>query len=505
MPNVQEIRRPSIWLAIPVMLVLIAVWTNSEFPLDYWLHVNNGRWMVEHYQWITTDSFSHTIDGQPVKNQPWLAQLMMFGLHTLGGYALNQFVAGLCYATAVIVTVGMAARRCGNWTLAALAGSLAFAVLSTNLGVRPQYFSVLLFVGQLYLLRYGRGLVVPVGCLVIVALWTNIHGAFPLGVVLPAIMLVAAWFDRPSGERSERLRRLWLALAGSAVGCFLRSYPQDTLGYVCNVGSCSLQRGLEEWLPTSMATPAGPAFFGSVLIVLAILASARRRAAFWELLLLTAFFCLAVTSQRMVMWWALALPVAIARSADHVWRRVAAWRGRQPRRQMAAHPFADRWISAGLAAFALGFLLFCTPWTRPFNRFLPPLKRYAVPYNEPLGVVQQFVDLPRTLRTFAPLPWGSYLSWHSDGQLKSFLDSRVDFFPDRVWNAFVEIRNGGPQAQALLNEFEIDVVICGPQEVGLARLLRSDLDWRLTHEDEVGCAFCRASGFLPQDAVMEPQ
>ena len=151
MQNINDSRRPSPWLAVPVLLVLITVWTNTVFPLDYWLHVTNGRWMVENQQWITTDTFSHTIAESAVKNQPWLAQMAMFQLHHWGGYALNQFIAGIAYATAVGVVVCITARRCGNWTLAAGGGVLSFAILSTNLGVRPQYFSVLLFVTQLWL------------------------------------------------------------------------------------------------------------------------------------------------------------------------------------------------------------------------------------------------------------------------------------------------------------------------------------------------------------------
>lgn len=494
MQKFNETRRPSFWPVIPVVLVLITVWTNSEFPLDYWLHVNNGRWMVEHHEWITTDTFSHTIDGQPVKNQPWLAQLMMFGLHTLGGYALNQFVAGLCYATALGVVVCLVARRTGNWTLAAVIGSLSFSAMATNLGVRPQYLSVVLFVSQLWLLQRGRGAIAPLGCFVIMALWTNIHGAFPLGVVLPALMLFACLRDMPRDTRQRQLRHFAICLASSAAGCFVRPFPQDTIGYVLNVGSCSLQRGLEEWLPTSMATAAGPAFFASLLVLLAILAVARRRTRTWELCMLLALCLLAATSQRMVIWWALAFPVAIARMADHVWRRLVGSPGIPGRIHSVTPRTADHWASVAMGAFALGFLLLCTPWTRSLNGMLPPLKRSTIPYNEPCTLTRCLVPTLQPVRTFAPLSWGSYLSWHSHNQLKSFLDSRVDFFPNEIWDAFVEIREGGPRACEMLDRFQIQLVICGPEEAGLAQLLRHHNDWQLSHADECGCVFRRLNG-----------
>ena len=95
--------RSPLWLVVPSVLVMLAVWTNSDFPLDYWLHVNSGRQMAETGQLIFTDSFSHTIGGQQVANQPWLAQAVMYRLHEIGGYSLNQFVAGAGYAFGVLI------------------------------------------------------------------------------------------------------------------------------------------------------------------------------------------------------------------------------------------------------------------------------------------------------------------------------------------------------------------------------------------------------------------
>jgi hypothetical protein len=367
--------------------------------------------------------------------------------------------------------------------------------------------------------------------------------------VLPALSCVAAVFDSAHGSRAERLRQLLVALVAAASGCFVRPFPADTIVYVCNVGTSSVRRGLEEWLPTSLATPAGPAFFGSALLVLVILAAARRRASKWEQLLLAAFFLLAATSQRMVIWWALALPIAMARPADHVWRHLVrrrsqnlwwhalshGWHALSLRRAWFAQSFtrrafrglgrasparvtskprlvkapaesrwwhdgrpavgqtaADRWFGRALAAFGLGFLLFCTPWTRSSNSWLPPIKRCVVPHDEPKSLVQHLVNThQRPVRTFAPLPWGSYVSWYSDGQLKSFLDSRVDFFPDPVWGAFVEIRDGGPLATRLLEAYQVDLVVCGPQEAGLDRLLSNRPDWQRSYADDCGCVYER--------------
>ena len=425
----------------------------------------------------------------------------MYGLHVCGGYALNQFAAGCCYASALGGIVFLAARRCGNWTLAACSGILAFGVLSTNLGVRPQSYSAVLFVLELAALLHVRNtLVAAMSCLAIEALWTNIHGAFPLGVILPALMLVSDSIERTGIRPISRLRHRLAAVTGATIGCFLRPSPLTVFGYVHNVSSRSVQRGLEEWLPTSWGTAGGMMFFASVLLVIVVLGWSRRRTSIMEQLFLAAFFGLAITSQRMLLWWALILPLVIARPADHVWRSVVKstwWRGRTAH---GDHASWDWWVSFIAGGLAAAFLTLSTPWTRSANPLLPPVKRCAVPLTEPRSLVRHMPELTGFLRTYSPLSWGSYLTWHSHGQLKSFLDSRVDFFPDDVWNAFVAIRHGGIRALDLLDQYHIDVVVCGPQEAELKKLLSHHAGWKMTYEDDLSCMFRRLG-----DELMAPE
>ena len=56
------------------------------------------------------DTFSYAIGGQPVVNQNWLAQLAMYLLYRWGGFPLAQFVAGLCYAAAILIITRLASR-----------------------------------------------------------------------------------------------------------------------------------------------------------------------------------------------------------------------------------------------------------------------------------------------------------------------------------------------------------------------------------------------------------
>ncbi len=517
MGKFEQQRRPSLWLAIPVVMVLTIVWTKADYPLDYWLHINNGGWMIQHGRLIDHDTFSHTIDGQPVNNQPWLAQIWMYQVHRVGGYALNQFIAGLGYAAGVLTVMYLVGRRCQNWTLAALAGCVTVAVMSTNLGIRPQYFSVVLFSMQLFILnRARRTLPLVVGCFVIGALWTNLHGAYPLCVAVPGVYLASAlleaWMNRADQHASRsqpltrthhlaRVQRFGLATGAAAVACFVRPVPTDAISYVLNCGSRSVERGLVEWLPTSLGTESGPAFFASVVALVAVLSLSRRRSEVHEVLLLMAFFLLACSSQRMVMWWAIIFPVMCARPADQVWRHAVAWARRKRAGQSGdnassvANPTLDRILATTVVVCVTVFMIVSTPWTRSVNACLPPEKRVVILHDEPYHLVQDTVKtLPSSVdhvNTYAPLSWGPYLTWHSAGKLKTFLDTRVDFFPAKIWSAYEAITLGSEQTDGLLAQYNVDIVICRANQVRLIQRLSSSDRWRPVYSDDVGKVFHR--------------
>ena len=76
------------WFVLPTLLALVYVWTLVEFPLDFWHRINSGRLMCQTGTLLRHDTFTHTIAGQPILNQNWLAELAMYRLFELGGFQL---------------------------------------------------------------------------------------------------------------------------------------------------------------------------------------------------------------------------------------------------------------------------------------------------------------------------------------------------------------------------------------------------------------------------------
>lgn len=491
--NLRATPRSRLWLAMPAVLVLLAVWTGADYPLDYWLHVTSGRWMVEHGQLVTVDSFSHTIDGQPVLNQPWLAQLAMYQLHQWGGYALNQFAAGAGYALAAFLATWLAWRRCANSAVAAGLGLMAVAAMATNLGVRTQWFSAVLFAMELVLLCTARRPATAAGgTLAIAALWTNLHGAFPLAVALPGLFAAGTLATTDRTQKPRRFVRYAAATVAAAVGVLVRPDPQNSLAYVLGVSSKSVARGLEEWLPPALDRNFGALFFATIATALVVLALSRRRLALGEIILAGPFFLLAVQSQRMILWWGLVAPLVLARPAASAWRRFAPGeRDKSAAGVASPRPLAR--VADALAALSLaGFLAMCTPWTRAANPALPRAKRQAAPAEAPRELADALVSLG-PVRTYSPLPWASYFTWRTDGAAASFVDSRVDFFPDDVWRDYVQIAQGGPEALALLDQYAVEAVVTDAAHEALASTLRTSGAWTQVAATQSGVVLARAT------------
>src|SRR5262245_27959181 len=84
-----------LWLGLPVFVLL---WKTFLFPvpvLDFWWHLKLGEVIAGAKSIPETDMFSFTAAGQPFIVQNWLAELIYYGLHRLGGLPLVVFANAL--------------------------------------------------------------------------------------------------------------------------------------------------------------------------------------------------------------------------------------------------------------------------------------------------------------------------------------------------------------------------------------------------------------------------
>jgi len=199
---------------------------------DIWWHLATGRLIAGGGGIPRSDPFSFTAQGAEWIDHEWLFQLIMYGIHSLGG------PAGLVLAKAVLVLLAALVvfrfiRRETGLPPAAIGLLLLPFVLAgrDRFIVRPELFTLLFSAVLLDALFRSRSRPATAGDLwwvpFLFLAWANLHGGMIVGLVLLGLFLLGRlmpWIWRVGTKApAEELRRLPSAgtaavlLAASAV------------------------------------------------------------------------------------------------------------------------------------------------------------------------------------------------------------------------------------------------------------------------------------------------
>ncbi len=504
--------------------MFIAAAAQTQFQVDLWPHLNMGRRIAELGEIPQTDHLTYTLGDQPVLNQNWFAQLVFFRLYEFGGQEAVQFFTSLLYSLAIGSVTWLAWSRCQAAYPTAGVALLCVALCLSNVAMRPQAVSVVIFSLQLAVLwgcaaRWPTwALACAVGALQIV--WVNSHGAFPLGVVLPGLLVAGRALQilatqeklhepklhepklhepKPHNQKLQifadpLVRRYSVCLAVAALASFVQPQPALTVTYLLgNIGR-STERGIDEWGPPTLGSFTGLTFLLSLGLTFLLMISARRRLTATTLVLSAAFAVLACRAERMVIWWALVSAPAAAPLLAAVWpERVSRTQTNSSQRQQPGaeeQPALERWLNTAFAGL-IALVVFCsTPWTRQFNPLLQARYQVGESIGEPREAVTYLQETNVQGRVFAPMEWGAYLSWFLWPQVKVPIDARVDFFPDKVWNEYRQVALAKKGWNQVLRRDGVQHVVWRSDQLSpLFVALRQSSEWENVLNDGTSAVF----------------
>src|SRR5689334_16856075 len=138
--------RDNVRLVLAPALVFIAASLDRGYQTDLWQHLARGRLIATEHAIVSADRFTYTVPGRPFVDNNWLAQLLYYGVDRLGGLRALQFLNAAVLAGAFALLVRLCRKTSGSTGAAAAAGVVAFFGLWQTLLIRPQSFSMLLFV-----------------------------------------------------------------------------------------------------------------------------------------------------------------------------------------------------------------------------------------------------------------------------------------------------------------------------------------------------------------------
>ncbi len=436
------------FLLVPCV-TFIALASNTAYLADFWHHLARGRVVVSEGYLLDHDIFTFTAQGQTFQDVNWLAQVCYFVLFEQGGLAMVRVVNALLVAATLAWLVLICRRRSGSALAAMIVGIGVFLGLWEVLTIRPQTFSMLLFLCLYDVLDRAERrpwlLYIPP---LLLGFWVNLHGAFPAGLVLIGIYVVGqTWPAWKSGWRDRHFWQLLACFATSVLATLINPYGWHVYEYVGQTSGRAAARGIDEWAPPNIGHGIGVAFFITLAILAVLIALNYKRTgcrpSLRDTLLAACFALLAAGSVRMVAWWLLVIAPLAAEFLARLF---------QTRDDAAPKPS----LGAGLTCAALlGMALFSVPGLATYN----PLLSFR-----PQSNVQG--DLDNTLcrlrdkqpesRVFTRFEWGEYLTWASSFPV--FMDGRIEIYSDEVWKDYESV-TVGRDWEEVLDRYQVDALI----------------------------------------------
>jgi hypothetical protein len=419
-------------------------------------HLAAGAWILEHGRVPSVDPFSFTMPGRPWTAHEWLADVILAGAFRAAGYA---GVAAL--VTAALTMLHLIIFRRANLAVGHAATFFIFVglvlVLAPFTVARPHLLVwPLMALWTSLLLRAADERKPPPPWLpLLMILWVNLHGSFPLALVIFAAFGLDALLA--GGANMKR----WIATGvACAAATLVNANGLAALSFPFTVARMKTLHLITEWGPSSFADT--PFFFIVVAIACGALVRARARFAPARLLLLLFLLVMALTQMRHQTWLVIAAAIILPGC-------VAARTGGElpPKR------------SPGLAtALALPALIALLLPIRPHNG--PSYPRAL------LGAVPLAV---RAQPLFNEYSFGGPLILAG---VRPYIDGRADMYGDDFFTDYARINSGDiARFDAAVKRYGIRWTMLQHSNRRLIKALDASPRWRRLAADEVGVVHVR--------------
>lgn len=399
-------------------LLFILFWLVAYVGLDpdFGLHIRLGE-VITQSGLPKTEPFSYTMPSWPYRDHEWLTNVWWYWmLNHVGRVGLaTVYTAAALGAVFIVVPSGL-------WRFSLTPIILTLGLELGRFGIRPQvvsWFFLGFFIRVLLDGRWWRKIwwVIPV----IMVLWTNLHGSFPLGVALVWLFTAGSVLTR----RRFLLKEVGIAVL-TTVATLVHPYGwQIWQEVLLQISGPQLHATINEWLPFYSKIE----FSFWVLVVLSLLLGRRylRHMPWWLLSVAGLFFLLSLSSVRHMPLFAISAIPLTALGLNKLWQEAGKIRGGKVR----ARFFMRLLLGIAGLIFTTEAMLAVWGWWNLSEENFYPVK--AISYLKQ-------IELDGEL--FAPFGWGGYLDWKFP-EKKVFIDGRMPSFrwqapPGESNNAYAE-------------------------------------------------------------------
>ena len=475
------------WL-IPALVGALVFLMAARAPLDsdlFW-HLRAGETTLGTLRPVLSDMMSYTRAGAVWVNHSWLGEVILALFYNLAGFlGLSILVAG----SAVLLMQGIYGLMEGPALWRAFVVVLACLVIAPLWTPRPQLFSLLMLVGlEMLLVRWRAGKARLVWVIPLFVLWSNLHGGYPLGLILIACWIAGELLNHLTGlEGALPPRRLlllglaglggWLVVAINPNGTAMWGIPFQTLG----VGV--LQQAIPEWASPDFHDLAQQPFLWMLAAILGAFGMSGRAVEGKALVKVVIFGALGLIARRNFGPFGLLAAPVLCGSGWLVLERLA---GRLPEGVGAGKPVSltfQRAFNLGLIA-----LLVLAAVIKVWAVTQPNLIETYLREHYPTDAVSWMRQEKPAGRLFSSYGWGGYLDWALP-EYPVFIDGRTDLFGDALIQEWMRVDGVGSGWEQVLDHWQVRLVLLEPGHPLLKELERAG--WHVLYRSEAAVLYER--------------
>lgn len=482
---------PGSLIALLALLVALGPGVPAMFQADgdVGRHVRVGREILTRGEIPRVDSLSHTRPGGAWVPKEWASQVAMAAADEAAGLAGVAALAALAFAAAVALTYHIGRAGGAGVGSALAAATLALLLMLVHLLPRPHLATTTLLALETWLLVRARrsGSLGPLLALPpLFALWANLHGGFPIGIVVLGVFVADAWIGRLRGEVATRSAVRLTVIAALSVGATLLNPVGPALwGHIStHLGNQFFMSITQEFRSPDFRQPYGRLFLLAILSA-AILVGWRRPIILrHEGALFLLGLAAALSSARHITVFAvIAVPWigvwatrAIEAATDSSVRasRLADGGRRLAVNEARTGPFFAVLVAGCAVLLALG----------PFGdraRFdstqFPIAALEAVP---PEGLPPEM---------FNQMRWGGYILY-AYPEIRIFMDGHADYFGEELTREYLGIRHLAPGWEEGLDRYGVNWTLTMPM-APISQALTLSPEWRRVYEDGTAVIYVR--------------
>ncbi len=473
---------------------VLAMAARTPVDSDLFWHLRAGEQTLADGRPLTVDVFSHTRAGEGWVNHSWLGQVTLALAWRAGGWlALSLWVAVLAALGMAFVWHSMDASPLLRPFVIVLAATVASPVWTP----RPQLLSLTLFAALYwYLWRWRKEPERPLWPLVpYFVLWGNLHGGYPLGLLLIGAYLVGGLADFLLGRETlpwARWRALagWSVLAGMAVALNPNGWRMWLIPFQ-TVGVGVLQEVISEWASPDFHQFAQQPFIWLLLATLGALAFSRKRVTGFEVVSVALFAWMGLTARRNFGPFALTSAPVLARHLEDVIAQMGTrlpegvrTRFEKEMRTLEAPPTRrESRFRLGVVILLMGLALL-----KGYAVTRPAFVQSVIRAQFPADAVAWIEKNHPQGNLFNEYNWGGYLIWALP-EYPVAVDGRTDLFGDAVLRRYLDARAARPGWETTLRDWGVRVALLSP-DAPLGAALR-EAGWQEVYRDDVAVVYER--------------